>query len=96
MTTRRKYDWPSLLEAFSQSDQSQTAFCKEHNINPKYFNQKLNKAKAKQDTGFSKVEVDTTTHGDIQGLVLQVGNVKIHCPHTMPLPSFVHLVNQLA
>ena len=96
MKTNRKYNWPELIASFEASGLTQTAFCNQNNINPKYFNQKLNKEKIKQDTRFSKVEVDTSAHNEIQGFVLQVGNVKIHCPDTMPLQSFLHLVNQLA
>ncbi|MCB5163021.1 IS66 family insertion sequence element accessory protein TnpA [Marinomonas algarum] len=35
MATYQKYNWPELFEAFEQSELSQTAFCKQRNINPK-------------------------------------------------------------
>ncbi|MCB5162594.1 IS66 family insertion sequence element accessory protein TnpA [Marinomonas algarum] len=41
MATYQKYNWLELFEAFEQSKLSQTAFCKQRNINPKYFNVKL-------------------------------------------------------
>ena len=96
MTNYRRHDWPALLKAFEQSDQNQAAFCKAHDLNPKYFNQKLNKQKREQSTVFAKVEVENPTTDVHQALVLEVGRCKIVCPHTMPLQSFVQLVHQLA
>lgn len=40
MTTYRKYNWPELFALFEQSGLSQTEFCKQHNVNAKYFSQK--------------------------------------------------------
>ncbi len=54
-----KYNWPKLMADFESSCQTQTAFCSEHDINPKYFNRKLaeRRAKSLDSSGFSKVAV---------------------------------------
>lgn len=95
MTTRRTYNWPQLLDEFSQSNLSQAEFCKQHDLNPTYFSLKLSKRKALETGAFAKVVVQPT-QPSTQGLVLEVGNCKIHCPATMPIPSFVSLVKSLA
>lgn len=37
MTRRIQAEWLALFEAHAQSGLTATAFCKEHQINPKYF-----------------------------------------------------------
>jgi hypothetical protein len=37
MTKRTKAQWQALIEAHKQSGQMAAAFCREHQINPKYF-----------------------------------------------------------
>jgi hypothetical protein len=95
MTKRRTYNWPQLLDELSQSNLSQTEFCKQHRINPTYFSLKLSKHKALETGAFAEVVVQPTWPS-IEGLVLEVGNCKIHCPVTMPITSFVSLVKSLA
>ncbi|WP_019605888.1 IS66 family insertion sequence element accessory protein TnpA [Teredinibacter turnerae] len=90
-----KYNWPQLFADYEQSGLSQTEFCKQHGINPKYFSLKLSKRKASEGSPFAKAivqpEVEYTT-----SLVLHIGHCKILCPSTMPIPSFVALVKALA
>lgn len=95
MTKHRTYNWPQLLDEFEQSILSQVEFCKQREINPTYFNLKLSKRKALETGAFAKVVVQPT-QPSIEGLVLEIGNCKIHCPATMPIPSFVSLVKSLA
>lgn len=94
MATYRKRNWQELFDTFEKSDLTQTEFCKQYDLNPKYFSQKLAKNKA-GSTAFAKVSVDPrkpiTT-----GFILEVGHCKVHCPMEMPIPSFVTLVKSLA
>ncbi len=94
MRQYRKYDWPELLKAFDDSGLTQTEFCRQHNINPKYFNQKRSKFRASDKGAFTKIDLPSA---DPQSsLVIQVGRCKIHCPESMPLEAFSSLVHQLA
>lgn len=93
----QKHNWPELFETFEASGLSQTEFCKQHDLNPKYFNLKLSKRNAIEASSFAKVSVTSSnTPAPDQGLVLELGNCKIHCPAAMPIPSFVSLVKSLA
>ena len=95
MRKYRKYNWPALLTEFEQSGLNQTQFAKEKGINPKYLSQKLNGAKDKDPKPFAKMKIETNT-ATCDGLFLEVGRCKIHCPSNMPLTSLVTLVHSLA
>ena len=95
MTTRRRYNWPELITQFKQSGQSQTQFCKQHDLNAKYFSLKLSKLRSNKAGSFVKARTEPEVVSP-QGLILQVGNCKIHCPEAMPIQSFVLLVKALA
>ena len=94
MRTYRKYNWPELIASFEASDLTQTAFCEQNNINPKYFSQKRAAHLSKSEKAFVKVEVESAKAS--VALSIQVGRCKVQCPHNMPLTSFVALVHQLA
>ena len=93
MTKYRKHNWQEYFKAFEQSDLTQTAFCKLHEINPKYFSQKLAQHKA-GNTAFTKAIIETQ-EAITTGLILEVGNCKVHCPVSMSIPSFITLVKPL-
>ncbi len=95
MRTYRKYNWPELITSFEASGLSQTAFCEQHQINPKYFSQKRAAYLAQSEKAFTKVEV---TNGDkvLPTLAIHVGRCRIQYPDDMPLGMFVALVHQLA
>ncbi|WP_185231017.1 IS66 family insertion sequence element accessory protein TnpA [Teredinibacter franksiae] len=95
MSKRRTYNWPQLFAEFERSGLSQVEFCKQHDLNPKYFNLKLSKLKAQEDSAFAHVVVQPELYSR-QGLVLEVGNCKVHCPPAMSIPSFVSLIKSLA
>lgn len=95
MTTRRRYNWPELIAQFEQSGQSQTQFCKQRDLNAKYFSLKLSKHRTKESGSFVKAQVGPEAASP-QGLTLQVGRCKIHCPDAMAVQSFVSLVRALA
>lgn len=94
MTKYRKHNWQEYFKAFDQANLTQTKFCKQHDLNPKYFSQKLAQYKA-GNTAFTKVSVEQN-EPMTTGLMLEVGSCKIHCPQSMPIPSFVTLVKSLA
>ena len=95
MATYRKHDWQEYFKTFEQADLTQAEFCKQHDLNPKYFSQKLAQHKASNNTAFTKVSV-TPEEPNIQGLIVEVGSCKVHCPASMTIPSFVSLVKLLA
>ena len=91
----RKYDWPHLLKEFEASGLSQAAFCKEYDLNPRYFSLKRSKILKEKTPRFEKIEV-TEPALSSSTLTLQVGRCQIHCPNTMPVDSLVALVQKLA
>lgn len=95
MSNYRKYNWPELFQEFDASGLSQVEFCKQHSLNPKYFNLKLSKRNTSEGSAFTKVAVHSEPISP-QGIILEVGHCKIHCPSSMPVPSFVSLVKALA
>lgn len=100
MATYRKYNWPELIEAFEQSDLTQTAFSQQQNINPKYFNRKLNKHRraTAQLQGFSRVTI-APSQGHATGhdpVIIEHGRCRIHCPVSMSSSAITELVRALA
>ncbi len=60
MAQRSRQQWQSLIEEFESSQLTQTAFCKSHNLNPKYFSLKRSKLrleKVNDQAEFSPVVV---------------------------------------
>ncbi len=94
MRKNRKYNWPELLRSFEGSGLTQTEFCKQNDINPKYFNQKRSKFRASDQGAFTKIDLPSA--GPQSRFVIQVGRCQIHCPESMPLEAFSSLVHQLA
>jgi len=95
MTTYRKYNWPELFASFEQSGLSQAEFCKQHNVNPKYFSQKRMLSLGKKASRFDKV--DTSSAQPASGnLTIHIGRCHIHCPNEMPLSDLANLIDHLA
>lgn len=95
MSNRRRYNWPELIAQFEQSGLSQTQFSKQHDLNAKYFSLKLSKHRSQGPSAFVQAALASEPSSS-QGLVVHVGNCKIHCPEAMPVQSFVSLVKALA
>jgi len=57
MSRRCKYNWPELIKSFDASGLSQTEFCRQNNLNPKYFSLKRSKLLSPEGASFVKVEV---------------------------------------
>ena len=91
----RKYNWPELLQAFEDSGLTQTQFCNEQNINPKYFSLKRSKMMMGKTNNFVQVEVEKSQPSSLN-LTIQVGRCKILCPESMSQESFIALVDRLA
>ncbi len=100
MATYRKYNWPELFDAFELSELTQTEFCQQHSINPKYFNVKWNQRRhlANEPTGFARLQVASCTHptSTASTVVIEHGQCKIHCPGSMTPSDVADLVRLLA
>ncbi|WP_045856576.1 IS66 family insertion sequence element accessory protein TnpA [Teredinibacter purpureus] len=97
MRKYKKYDWPKLIEAFKQSGQTQTQYCKDQKINSSYFNQQLNKRLSRNQSKFVAVGVESTKIGTVDtNFTIAVGRCKIQCPANMPMQSLLTLVHSLA
>ena len=98
MTTRRKYNWPELFKAFDASGLNQTQFCKQHDLNPKYFSNKRSQFIAKQSSSgssdaFHKVAVLPAAQST---MVLEIGSCKVHVPHAWSLAQTTAFIKALA
>ena len=93
MKKYRKYDCPVLLEQFEQSGLTQAQFCKDNNLNPRYFSLQRSKRLRKSDTRFTEIKIANEALMEFR---LQVGRCQILCPATIPLQSLATLVHTLA
>lgn len=96
MTTYRKYNWPVLLEEFENSGLTQTQFCKDKNINPRYFSLRRSKHLAGEHSVFTKVELASTSSIPVTGITIEVGRCKIQCPPTLSALALAELIHSLA
>lgn len=95
MASYRKYNWPALLEEFENSGLTQTQFCKNKDINPRYFSLRRSKHLASGQSGFTKVELETTSNNPA-GIIIEVGRCKILCPPSLSAQALATLVHSLA
>lgn len=95
MKKYRKYNWPEIVQAFEASGLTQTAFCKQQDLNPKYFSQKRSELLGLKQSAFDKVDINRPEPSTTE-LAIQVGRCHIHCPKNMPIESFALLVHRLA
>lgn len=87
MRRYRKYNWPELFDSFEASGLSQTDFCQQQAINPKYFSQKRTayQAKAASGASFIAVDVTTATPSSLEtDITLTVGRCTVQFPATLP------------
>lgn len=97
MRKYRKYDWPKLLSEFKDSKLTQTQFCKDREINARYFNQQLNKRLRHDKAKFIAVDIKPgITAAPEAGFTLRVGRCEIQCPVDMPIQSLSTLIHSLA
>lgn len=98
MAKYRKYNWRQLFVDFEQSGLSQAAFCKQHDLNAKYFSLKRSNYKAEvvsKDSAFARVSVapKAALDGDF---ILEFGRCKVYCPQSLSAASIANLVRALA
>ena len=90
----KKYNWEELLAEFDASGLTQTQFCKERDINPRYFSLQRSKLlKENKGPDFQRVDVQAPA---TTGLTIQVGRCRVVCPESMPITAFAQLVHSLA
>ena len=80
----QKHNWPELFKNFEQSGLNQTSFCKQHELNPKYFNLKYRKAKL-TESGFVEAKLNPKPSGNI---CLKMGRAELTLPADID-PAFV-------
>jgi hypothetical protein len=97
MSKNSKHDWPALMQAFETSGLTQTKFCEQNNLNPKYFSLKRSKLSPSKKSvpAFQKVAVEKRIDLSIP-LVIHVGRCKIECPASMSSKQLATLVHELA
>jgi len=96
MSNKRKNDWPALVRAFEASGLTQTKFCEQHNLNPKYFSLKRSKLLAASNSpAFQKVAVEKKRPATTP-LIITIGRCQIQCPASMPIQQVAALVQGLA
>lgn len=96
MTIKRKNNWPELVKLFEASGLTQAKFCKQNNLNPKYFGLKRSQIlAASKSSAFQKIEVENKVSGSPH-LVIEFGRCKIHCPTSMSIQQLTLLVQGLA
>lgn len=96
MASNRKYNWPVLLEEFENSGLTQTQFCKDKNINPRYFSVRRSKHLAAKRPGFAKVALATASSNPTTGITIEVGRCKIQCPPSLSVHALAALIHSLA
>ena len=98
MATYRKYNWPELFQSFEQSGLTQTQFCRQHNLNPKYFSRKRTDylAMSSLDNAvFHKIRVETPTPA-ADRFIIDSSIGKIHCPASLSIPQLISLIQALS
>jgi len=92
-THRRREEWLTLIADYEQSGQTQTAFCAERGLNPKYFSLKRSQLgqtdKLPKDTSSRFVRATASSY---TGIKLRVGNVCIELPPDYSLDHLSRLV----
>ncbi len=91
MSKRQKYDWPVLLQEFTDSGLTQAQFCAERHINAKYFSLRRVKLLKEKQPAFVRVKVSPSSSSDhaIQkALVLRFPHVEL-CFDTSIDPVYI-------
>lgn len=94
MTRRTQSEWQALIQEFEQSGLSQTAFCAQRDLNPKYFSLRRTKLLTKrQSTTFVAATVSQVA--DSGTATLHYGNVRLQLP-VQDTQTIAQLVKALA
>ena len=98
MARLTRQQWQSLITEFETSGQTQTEFCSQRNLNPKYFSLKRSKLIAKDATdvpAFTKVKLERprVSHFAIE---LEVGRVTLKISQSTPAAYLADVIRALA
>ncbi len=98
MAQRSRQQWQLLIEEFENSQFTQAAFCKLHNLNPKYFSLKRSKLKLEKvnsQAAFSPVVVAPSAAMSAP-IELSVGSVVIKLAPSISPDYLAQLIRSLA
>lgn len=99
MNRRSNEQWLALFERHEKSGLSQTAFCKEHDLNPKYFSLRRKQLQATDSQHESKafVRVEPSKHQVSSHLIKLRGNYgELFLPESVSPEWLAILLKQLA
>ena len=98
MNRRTKSDWHNLFNEHKQSGLTAVAFCKERNLNPKYFclrrKQLQSKNESKTTSAFTPVTLSTSNTTSMIELHVN-DSVKLSIPQNISPAWLVDLIHQL-
>jgi hypothetical protein len=93
MKRRTHAQWLSLIQEFEQSGLTQSKFCAQHNLNPKYFSLRRAELKAQEGpSAFVQAVSADTQNGE--RVTIEYGKVEIHLPASAT-HAIAHLVKAL-
>ena len=96
MARLTREQWQSLIDAYETSGLTQTDFCKQHNLNPKYFSLKRSKLLPLESSASPFVQVARgEPHQPGSNIELQVGAVKLKLAASVPTTYLVELIRAL-
>ena len=98
MARLSRQQWQSLIIEFETSGQTQTEFCKQRNLNPKYFSLKRSKLIAKDATdvpAFTEVTVERPRVSHL-AIELEVGKVSLKISPSTPAAYLADVIRALA
>lgn len=81
MSKRQKYDWPVLLQEFTDSGLTQAQFCVERHINAKYFSLRRAKLLKEKQPAFVRAKISASPNSHSarqQTLLLKFPHVELH------------------
>lgn len=97
MARLSREQWQSLITQHESSGLTQTEFCKQHNLNPKYFS--LKRSKLLPNAGKASAFIQATpvvSSQPAREIELQVGAVKLKLSASVPSAYLVNLIRALA
>ena len=97
MARLSREQWQALITQYESSGLTQTEFCKQHNLNPKYFS--LKRSKLLPDNSKASPFIQATpivSRQPTSEIELQVGEVKLKLSASVPSAYLVDLIRALA
>ncbi|WP_317928422.1 IS66 family insertion sequence element accessory protein TnpA [Halioxenophilus sp. WMMB6] len=97
MARQSRQQWQSLIAEFEVSGQTQTEFCKQRNLNPKYFSLKRSKLIVKDVTdvpAFTEVKLEQPRVSYF-AIELEFGKVTIKISNSTPVAYLADVIRAL-